>query len=378
MRKKSFLVIPKNLKGKTAVVRVDFNEPIKGGKLQDSFRIHETLPTLSMLLKRGARIILLAHIEDSVTKKQLSFGPIVGQLERLIHSKISFVKEYSKSAVDVGLSSGAKIVLLENIRFAKGETDNNPVFARTLASFGDFYVNEAFSVSHREHASIVGITKYLPSYMGPLCEREVRRLSEALSPAHPFLLIVGGVKFETKFALMKVFMPKADAIFIGGALANTFLRAHGLEIGKSVHDEEAVSKIKEDFFTSKKIFFPLDARVNKGAKGKDITKIRPKESIYDIGPETVKGLIDLARLTRLIVWNGPLGYLEKGYSKSTEDLLKGLSRLKTKVILGGGDTLSVLDHMKLHKKFYHVSTGGGAMLDFLADGSLPGIEVLKK
>ncbi len=370
-----FVSIPRRIPGKRILLRVDFNEPLRKGKIGDSFRIRSTAPTIHMLAKNGAAIVLISHIEDPVSKKQLSFKKIWPEIARLVGKKIFFVPKI----VDVteNLLKKNKIVLLENIRFQKGETENDPNFARRLASVGDLYVNEAFSVSHRNHASIVGIPRYLPSYAGSLFQREVRALREALNPPHPFLLIVGGAKFETKFALMKSFLPRADAIFIGGALANTFLKAHGMEIGRSFFEPTAIPGIKKEFLLSKKIFFPLDAWIGKH-KTRDIYSIRKSDMIYDIGPETIAGLADLARISKLIVWNGPLGYIEKGYKKATADLLRTLSRLGVKVILGGGDTLSILDTLRLRHKFYHVSTGGGAMLDFLADGSLPGIDAILK
>lgn len=371
-----FISIPKNLSGRTIFVRVDFNEPLKNKKIADSFRIERTLPTLKELRMRGARLVLGAHLEDS-KKTPLSFTHVRGEFERCIGEPLPLVKKYSPDAVQAAFhSTDNNLVLLENLRINSGEVANDFSFASMLATCADMYVNEAFSVSHRKHASIVGIPQLLPSYAGFLFEREVDALSEALNPPHPFLLIVGGVKFETKFALLKNFLPIADAIFVGGALANTFLKAHGVEIGQSVHDATAVASIQAELLTSKKIFFPLDARIDSTGTSKDIYSIGKQEGIYDIGKATVAGLGDLAKLTKLIVWNGPLGYLEKGYIQGTKDLLRLFAKLKVKVILGGGDTLEVLDELKMHHKFYHVSTGGGAMLDFLADGTLPGIDAL--
>ncbi len=376
MRSFNIVTIPKSLKGKTAVVRVDFNEPTKNGKIADSFRIKNTAPLIKDLLRRGARVVLLAHLEDPITKKQLSFKSHTVQLSRILGQGLSFVEEYSRSAVQKGFLKN-KVVLLENIRFHKGEEKNDIKFSNILATFGDLYINEAFSVSHRAHASIVGLPRLLPAYAGQLFMREVEALSVALHPARPFLLIVGGAKFDTKYALLKNFLPKADFVFLGGVLANTFLAAHDIEIGSSMYEGHALPAVKKGFLKSKKILLPFDVRTARGTK--DVFDVSSKESILDVGPDTIGQLVSLAQISKYVLWNGPLGYVEKGYDKSTRELLTALSRLpKTKVILGGGDTLSVLDHMKLYKKFYHVSTGGGAMLDFLADGTLPGIEALKK
>jgi 3-phosphoglycerate kinase len=377
MRNFNFLKIPKSLKGKTVLVRVDFNEPLEHGKLADSFRIKSTAPTIHDLVSRGARVVLLAHIEDPITKKQLSFKPLIGQLGRMLGQKIGFVSEYTEQAVMRALGKN-KIVLLENVRFYKGEENNDPKFAQLLASFGDLYINEAFSVSHRAHASIVGVPCILRAYAGALFVREVKVLGDALSPKHPFLLIVGGAKFKTKFALLKKFLPKADAVFLGGVLANTFLAAHGIYVGASLVEKDALGAIKKDFLKSRKIILPFDVRVER-SRSKNAFDVGAGERIFDIGFETTRELEGLARISKYVLWNGPLGYVEKGYDKSTRDLLGALSKLsKVKVILGGGDTLAVLDRIHLHQKFYHVSTGGGAMLDFLADGSLPGIDALMR
>lgn len=378
MRKKSFIDIPQSLKDKRVLLRVDFNEPLEKGKIEDSFRIKSTKPTIDLLVKRGARVILITHLENS-KQKLIPLGKVVHQLERALGEKLILVEKYSKRAIDKAFEKGARIVLLENIRLEKGEEKNNTAFSRKLASFADMYINEAFSVSHRAHASVVGVPRFLPSYAGPLLRREIERLSEALRPPHPFLLIVGGAKFDTKFALLKNFIPTADAIFLGGILANTFLVTYGVDVGKSLIERDAVGDVQKHFLKSKKIMLPFDVRVKKGEAGvKSVFKLAPNDMIHDIGPETVQKLVGVARLARLVVWNGPLGYTDGGYADGTRELLQGLARLKTKIIIGGGDTLAVLDEMRLRRKFYHVSTGGGAMLDFLADGSLPGVDALLK
>ncbi|OGZ48311.1 MAG: phosphoglycerate kinase [Candidatus Ryanbacteria bacterium RIFCSPLOWO2_12_FULL_47_9c] len=364
-----------SLKDKTVLLRVDFNEPVEKRKIADSFRIQSTLPVVRDLKKRGARVVIVSHLEHR--DRPISFGPFVRQFERILGMKIIFVKEYSQSAIRRGAQRG--IVFLENLRFHRGEETNNKVFARTLASFADLYINEAFSVSHRPHASIVGVPHYLPSYAGPLFQKEVGRLSEVFTPRHPFLLIVGGAKFATKFELLKRFLRKADAIFVGGVLANTFLCAHDIPIGISLYEPDAVDDIRKHFSKSQKILLPFDVVLAKNAKAKNAFEVRGSERIRDIGPKTVLLITALARLSKHVVWNGPLGFTENGYETGTRMLLKNLARLKnTRVILGGGDTVEVLDHLHLRHRFYHVSTGGGAMLSFLGDGTLVGIEALIK
>jgi phosphoglycerate kinase len=375
MRTHKFVAIPRSLKNKTVLLRTDFNEPIIKGRIADSFRISSVAPTIRELKKRGARIVIASHLEHN--DRPVSFGRYFRELERLLGTKLVFTRRVAQPVVRHALTKG--VVLLENMRFQKGEESNSPILAKVLASFSDVYINEAFSVSHRRHASISAITRLLPSFAGPLFRREVDRLSEALKPAHPFLLIIGGAKFKTKFALLKCFVSKTDAIFVGGVLANTFLTASGMSVGKSVMERGAIKDISKHFTKSKKILLPFDVMVEKKGGPINIYDVGESDFIVDIGPETVNMIIELARLSKYVLWNGPLGYTERGYDKGTLALLRGLARLKsTKVILGGGDTLEVMDQMKTRPKFYHVSTGGGAMLDFLADGTLEGIEALKK
>ena len=357
------------------LVRVDFNEPLMRGRIKDSFRIRHTAPTIKLLRSRGAQVVLAAHIENE-KKRQLSLRPLSRVIGKMLGVPLAFDDSYDASRIR---SAAAKsTILLENIRFHKGEEKNNPAFAKLLASFSDIYINEAFSVSHRDHASIVGVTRYVPSYAGPLFRREVERLAHALHPQKPFLVIIGGAKFETKFALLKKFVPRADAVFVGGVLANTFLAAHDLEVGKSLYEKKALPDIKKHFLLSKKIMLPFDVRLGDKGRVESAFEVGKGDSIYDIGPQTIAVLGDIVRTAKTILWNGPLGYLEGGHDQGTRDLLRLLARAKGKVIIGGGDTLEVLDEMKIGKSFFHVSTGGGAMLDFLADGTLPGIDALRK
>lgn len=378
MRAFRLVTTPHSLRGKTVLLRVDFNEPIKKGTIKDSFRVRNTAPTIKDFKKRGARIILASHLENTVLGAPVSFSRVSRQIEKMLREKLTVVKQYSRHALERAFVK-TPTVLLENLRLHRGEEANSPAFAEKLASLADIYVNEAFSVSHRAHGSIVGVPRFLPSYPGPLFQKEIARLSEALKPPHPFLLIVGGAKFKTKFALLKNFLPKADAIFLGGVLANTFLRTHGISIGESVYEKEATRDIQKHFLKSKKIILPLDVIVSKKSPPRGIFDIETGEKISDVGPETVSWLLELSRDSRYVIWNGPVGFTEGGYEEGTRALLKGLAHLtRPKVILGGGDTLMVLDRLRLHHRFYHVSTGGGAMLDFLADGTLPGIEAIIK
>jgi phosphoglycerate kinase len=361
------------LQGRRALVRVDFNVPLVGGRIVDDFRITMTLPTLLDLEHRGAVITILGHLTEK--KRHRSFAPMQKALERVCGRKILLARSI-KEAVFLQQSIAPKTwILLENLRVFPGEEKNSAPFARELAGLGDLYINEAFSQSHRPYASIVRLPHVLPAYAGPLFAREVERLSEALTPAHPFLCIVGGVKFKTKVAVLDRFMRKADEVFIGGGLANTFLDAAGYEVGVSPIEEDAEQNIRRKFLSQKNLILPFDVVV-KGHKSKSVEAVSLHDMIYDAGPETVRILKEKISSARLVLWNGPLGFIEKGYGRATEDLIRALAGAKAKTIVGGGDTLAVIHRYKLEKKFYHISTGGGAMLEFLGRGTLPGIDAL--
>src|SRR3989344_6465502 len=293
-----------DLKGKRTLVRVDWNVSMQADKVLDVFRIKTSMPSIDFLRQAGAKVILATHLE-------------AGSIENL------------RQFVPVGVE------LLQNLRDNPGEEANSEEFAEELAAKADVYVNEAFSVSHREHASIVGMPKLLPSFAGLRLGEEVKRLSKAFYPPHPFLLILGGAKSETKLPLVEKFLHVADTIFIGGTLA---------------------PKVS---IKSEKIVLPTG----------DLTALGANR-------ETIENLKLKIENSKFIIWNGPLGKYESGYTKSTEDLAKALSESKAEVIIGGGDTLAAIAPLNLLNKFSFVSTGGGAMLDFLAHGTLPGIEAL--
>jgi len=344
----------KNIKNKTALVRVDFNVPIKNGKVLDDFRIRKSLPTIKFLQKKGANVVLIAHLGKD---GKASMKPVANCLRKYIKKNIT---------------------LLENIRKYKGEEKNDKDFAKELSKLGDFYVNDAFSVSHREHASVVGIPKFLPSYSGFQLDEEIKNLSKVLKPKHIFFFILGGAKFSTKMPLIKKYLKLADYIFIGGALLDDFLKAEGFEVGKSLVDNKNY-KI-ETILKNKKIILPIDVVVKSGNKiiNKKINQIKKDEIILDIGKESIKIAENYIKKSKLILWNGPLGkYEEKEGDIATKKLLKAVASSKAESIIGGGDTVELISKMKIEKKFSFVSTGGGATLDFLVNGTLPGIKVLE-
>ncbi len=365
-----------NLKGKRVIVRVDFNVPMIDEKIVDDFRIKAAVPTIEFLQKKGAIVILVAHIGEDGQK---SLKPVHLRLKKFITNssfiESSIFSDETKKIIN-NLKNG-DVVLLENIRRELGEKTNSPSFARGLSRFGDIYVNDAFSVSHRVHASIVGITKYLPSYAGLQLLDEVSQLSKAFNPKHPFLFILGGAKFETKIPLIKKYLRDADNVFIGGAIANDFFKAKGYEVGTSLVGGSNL-QIKS-FFKSKNLILPVDILAVKGSTSRNIKpdEVGSDESILDIGKDSVSLLENLIDKAQFILWNGPLGKYEAGFGSATEKVLKIISKSKASTIVGGGDTVSLITKLKLGDKIGFVSTGGGATLDFLAKGTLPGIKALK-
>ncbi|MFA6177811.1 MAG: phosphoglycerate kinase [Candidatus Paceibacterota bacterium] len=332
----------KNIQGKTVLVRVDFNVPIKNGKVEDDFRIKRALPTINFLLKKGAKLILITHLGKDGTA---SLKPVIKHF-----FAISKIPEN-------------KITFFDNIRKFPGEMKNDKNFAKKLSTMGDIYVNDAFSVSHRKHASLVTLPKYLQSFAGLEFEKEIENLSHAiLKPKHPFLFILGGAKFSTKMPLIKKYLKLADYVFVGGALAHDFLKVKGCEIGESLVSNDNYGI--EELLKNKKLIIPTDFIMKDGA-------------IIDIGEEAVKDLASLIKKSKLILWNGPLGKYEDGGAKATKKALRLVAASRAESIIGGGDTADLIDKMNIENKFSFVSTGGGAMLDFLANGTLPGIKALR-
>jgi len=360
-----------NIKGKKIFLRIDLNVPIKEGEVTNDFRIEKTLPTINYLKEKGAKIILASHFKSDETK---SLKVVSDYLQDLV-SHVFFTDIYSDECKN-GINSleNGGVVLLENLRKYEGEKSNDASFAKYLASLCDIYVNEAFSVSHRKHASIVGIPKFRRAYAGIQFEEEIKNLREAFRPPHPFLFIIGGAKFETKVPLVEKFLKKADKVFIGGALANDVFKAQGLEVGRSI-----VSDGNIDFshiLESEKVLLPTDVVLDDRVVSPE--KVRKKDFIWDAGPETVEMLGKEIARSRFVLWNGPLGFYEKGYKKATLELARILGNDEAESIVGGGDTLAAIEDLDNYDEFSFVSTGGGAMLDFLANETLPGIEVLEQ
>lgn len=365
----------RNLKGKRVIVRAGLNVPIEKGKVVDGYRLERALQTIRHLQKKRAQIILIGHIGRD---PEQSLKPVAKYFNSALGLKVGFVPHNTGDMVHevLGHLKAGSVVLLENLRSDPREKSNGDDFAKELASYADIYVNDAFSVSHRKHASIVGIPRHLPSYAGFVVQEELRYLGHILKPFHPFLFILGGAKIQTKMPLLKKFTALADKVFVGGALANDIMRARKMEIGKSLYDESAkgVSALAKN----SRIVIPCDLMVrNKtGIHVREMNGVGKTDLIRDAGPRTRAGFFELVRGSRLVVYNGPLGDYEDGFDEGTKALLTTLSRCGAKVIIGGGDTVTLARRMKLLKKFTFVSTGGGAMLDYLVDGRLPGVDAL--
>lgn len=371
-----FLKEIKNLLNKKIIIRLDLNVPIKDNEIIDDFRIKKVIPTLQFLQKKGAKTIIISHLgEDGSLSMSIVAKRMKKYLKEVEYIDYPILSDEAEKKINE-MKKG-DIVMLRNLRSEEGEKKNSPSFARGLSRYGEIYINDAFSVSHREHASVVGIAKHLPSYAGLQLEVEVENLSKAFDPKHPFLFILGGAKFDTKIPLIRRFLRKADNIFIGGAIANDFLKAKGYEIGVSLCGNP--NPDIKSFLKSKNLILPKDVLVKRKNKNINvkIEEVLSEDCILDIGKETVEELQNIVLKSKFILWNGPLGKYENGFGGSTEEILKTITKSRAVSMVGGGDTTAIISKLKIENKISFVSTGGGATLDFLAKGTLPGIRVLK-
>lgn len=364
----------KNLKGKKVLVRVDFNVPVQDGVVLDDFRIKKSIPTIKFLKSKGAKVILISHLG----KGGDSLSVVAPVLNKSI--KTTFIPEIVGENVSnaVAEMKNGDVVLLENLRNNKGEQGGDKNFAKLLAELGDIYVNEAFAVDHREDSSLVLVPKFLPSYAGFQLEEEVKNLSRVMKGTKsPFLFILGGAKFSTKMPLIKKYLSSADHVFLGGALANDFFVAQGHNVGNSLVDDK--SHGIEKLLKNKKLILPVDVLVisHGVVMAKKVNNVDSEDVIIDIGPESIKMIAPYVKNAKLILWNGPLGKYEDGGAQGTKSVLAMVAKSKAESILGGGDTVALVSEMNIEKKLTFVSTGGGATLDFLVRGTLPGIKALK-
>ncbi|HVB20151.1 MAG TPA: phosphoglycerate kinase [Candidatus Paceibacterota bacterium] len=366
------------------LVRAALNVPVINGNVANDYRLRRAVPTIRYLCERGAKVVLISHIGEQGTE---TLAPSAVALGKLIHG-VSFFPEITgeRTRAAVRALTPGKVLVLENLRRDRGERENRPAFARELAELADIFVQDSFDTCHRHHASIIGVPEFLPSYAGLLLEEEVRELSAASAPKHPALAVIGGAKFSTKEAVLTTLLESYDRIFVGGALANDFLKAAGQPVGKSLVSGADLAHIKK-LLNNPKLVLPVDSLVipTNGADGADARgtariavagQVRADEIILDVGPETVTLLTTLARQAKTILWNGPLGKYENGFSDATDAFAQAVAASGARTIVGGGDTIASIEGLGLLSRFSFVSTGGGAMLDYLAKGTLPGIAAL--
>ena len=384
---KTIKTYKKSLKNKRVLLRVDFNVPLENGQLKDDFKIRKQIPTIKYLLERNARIVLVSHLGRPLLKnKKFSLKPISLQVQNILKKEVKFIDASVGFKVETALSQlkEGEILMLENIRFEKGEQKNSRILAKKLARLADIYVNEAFAVSHRNDASVSAIKKYLPSFAGLLLEEEIKNLSK-LKKTKNSLVIIGGAKLKTKIALIKSFEKRSKKILIGGALANNFFAALGYEIGRSLVDDESINLAKKIMRNSKNILLPVDFIVASKkhdwkAEHRLSREVGPRDYIFDIGPETVKLYTSYIKKAQNIIWNGPLGMFENENFKhgtlTIAKIIAAQSSGRAYGVVGGGETVEALKMTKMMRYVDWVSTGGGAMLSYLGGLKMPGLETL--
>jgi 3-phosphoglycerate kinase len=381
-----------DVKNKKVLVRCDFNVPLdKNGQISDDFRIRKTIPTIKYLQERAETIILMSHLGDpEEIDPGFSFAPLVGRISEIIKQPIHFLSEAPgpklKKMID-SIKQPGSIILLENLRFNSGEKENNPRFVENLAMLGDIFVQEGFGVCHRAHASTYGLPQLLPACAGFLLEQELNIFDKAMNnPVRPFVAIIGGVKISTKTKLIQKLLERADNILIGGKIANSILTVKGLCIKEKWSREEdlLMDVIDTVELTSPKLHLPVDGLMALSDLSENYLRlgavgtVRKEENIFDIGPETIEKFKEIIKEAKTIIWNGPLGYYENSYFRQgTKEILKAIADSQAYSIVGGGDTVDIIHQMKMEDNFDYISTGGGAMLDYISGEELPGIKVLK-
>ena len=371
------------------LVRVDFNVPIEGGRIVDDTRIREALPTIQYLVERSARVILITHLgrPDGHVDDAYRTTPLAERLGELMGRPVRHLEDCVGPSVEAAVRAmrDGEVVMLENVRFNPGETKNDPAFARQLAALGELYVNDAFGTAHRAHASTVGIAQYLPAVAGLLMEREIITLGRIMTdPPHPLVAIIGGSKISTKIGVLRSLLGRVDRLCIGGAMACTFLKAKGLEMGRSLVEDDQLEVARSLLSSGATLVLPLDAIVAPEARPGVLVKTVPVDAVpaemkvLDVGPMTVERFLQTCDGAAAVVWNGPLGVYEvPPFDHGTDALAKGLAGSDAQTIIGGGDLVAALQKQHLAERMSFVSTGGGATLEFLEGKVLPGIAVLR-
>lgn len=385
-----------DVKGKKVIVRCDFNVPQKDGAITDDNRIKAALPTITYLVEKGAKVILMSHLgrPKGEPKMEFTLEPVADRLRQLLGKEVKFkscpevicdtIKEMADSLQD------GDVMLLENVRFRKEETENGAEFAKELASLGEVFVQEAFGTAHRAHASTAGIADYLPAVSGFLIEKEVKFLGGAVeNPERPFVAIMGGAKVGDKIPVIESLLKKVDTLIIGGGMSYTFFKAMGLEIGTSILDEENIGLAKELLKKAEtagvKLLLPVDVVCAKEFANETETVIVDRENIpadmmgLDIGPKTIDLYKNTLVEAKTIVWNGPVGVFEMpSFAKGTKAIAEILAESDAVTVIGGGDSAAAAEQFGLADKMTHISTGGGASLEFLEGKVLPGIAIIEE
>lgn len=382
------------VRGKRVFLRVDFNVPIKDGKVGDELRIAAALPTINYLIRQGAIVILASHLgrPDGKPTEKYSLEPVAVVLSELLKREVFFMHDCVGDDIKakvMALKPG-QVALLENLRFHAEEEENDPTFAKELASLGEVFINDAFAVAHRAHASVVGIPKHLPHAAGKLIQSEVARLTGLLTtPAHPFVAVIGGAKISDKIDFMHSLLEKVDTLIVGGAMANTFLAAQGHNMGKSVLDESGFEVAMEIMKIAERrgihIVLPVDVVVvdkpEAGQKTRTVIvgQLDAHDMALDIGPMTTTAINTALHGAKTVFWNGTLGYTElKAFTEGSLNLAKRIAGMKALSVIGGGDTAGFVDGIGMHDDFDFISTGGGAALELLAGKELAALKPLYK
>ena len=383
-------------RGKRALVRVDFNVPLKEGRISDDTRIRAAMPTINYLVEQGAKVVLMSHLgrPEGEPKPEFSLKPVAERLSELLGAPVKFIP--SPTVVDDEVRAAAaelkegEVMLLENLRYRKEETKNGADYAKELASLGDVFVNDAFGTAHRAHASTAGCADYIPCVSGFLIEKEVKFLGQAVeNPERPFVAIMGGSKVGDKISVIENLLKKVDVLLIGGGMAYTFFKSQGLEIGKSILDEPnidlAASLLQKADEMGVKLMLPVDTVCakefsNDSEKAVYFADEIPEDMMgMDIGPETVKQYKAVLETAKTVVWNGPMGVFEMpNFAEGTKAIAEILAGLDAVTVIGGGDSAAAVEQFGFADKMTHISTGGGASLEFLEGKVLPGIAVIEE
>jgi phosphoglycerate kinase len=379
-----------DVRGKRVLVRADLNVPIENGVITDDTRVRESLPTIEYLLGQDARVIVCSHLgRPKGPDPALSLAPVAGRMANLLGREVLFAEDCVGPAAEAAVEAmGHHVLLLENLRFHPEEEKNDPEFARQLASLAEVFVNDAFGAAHRAHASTEGVTHYLPAVAGLLMEKEVRYLGALVAnPPRPFAAVVGGAKVSSKLPAIQHLLPKVDLLLVGGGMANTFLKARGLEVGASLVEDDLLDAARDLMRTAEsrgvELHLPVDVVAASRFAADADTTVVPVDGvprgylILDIGPETVRRYAEALRRAKAVVWNGPMGVFEmEPFAAGSFELARAIANLDAVTVVGGGETAAVVAAAGLQDRFTHVSTGGGASLEMLEGKTLPGVAAL--